>query len=125
MPAALRPTIASVAEQVAELQRTMERLESAVAKIATALEAAVPKPILNPMEARERFGTYIYNPKLITVMQLARALQVSRSVVYDRVANGRIPKPITKPGEIMHWSRADIEKWINKRRLPLLPKVDE
>jgi len=53
--------------------------------------------------------------ELLTVAQVAAALQVSQRTIWRSVSNGIFPAPIKLGGRIARWKRSDIYAHIEKQ----------
>ena len=53
--------------------------------------------------------------ELLTVADVCRQLRVSRTRLYERIANGSIPRPFHLAPRCPRWRRETIERWIAAR----------
>lgn len=56
-----------------------------------------------------------FNFKLLTVKELAALTSLSKSWIYQKVAEGCFPQPI-RIGRNTRWKSTDIQNWINSHQ---------
>lgn len=56
-------------------------------------------------------------PRALRAELAAAYLGMSRSVFDAAVRDGKIPKPIPTVGVLQVWDRADLDAWLDERRL--------
>jgi len=53
-------------------------------------------------------------PSLRTAKEVTEALRISRTTLYELIANGELPKPV-KVGSRSLWPQSDIEVFVTKK----------
>lgn len=52
-------------------------------------------------------------PRLIRLPEVKTRIGLSRSTIYNRIADKTFPAPITLSGKSVAWLESDIDDWIN------------
>ena len=58
------------------------------------------------------------NPNAITILRLPDVLArvaLSRSTIYQRVSDGRFPRPVSLGGRAVGWIEAEVDDWIARK----------
>lgn len=54
--------------------------------------------------------------RLLRLKQLIEKVGMKKTAIYDRMARGDFPKPISLGGRSVAWIESEIDEWINARK---------
>lgn len=55
--------------------------------------------------------------KIVRLPEVKKSTGLSRSSIYLRISNNEFPKPISLGGRAVGWFEADIQSWLESKRI--------